>query len=55
MDHLDDKLVGRHKVVQLYTIVKPKVDRVPKINPRMPSKETTLADMLPGKMFLQKY
>lgn len=52
IDHLNDTLVGKHKVVQLYTIVKPKVDRVPKIIPGRPSKEITLADMLPGKMFL---
>lgn len=52
IDHLGDTMVGKHKVVQFYTIVKPKVDRVPKIIPGRPSKETTLADMLPGKMFL---
>jgi len=55
IDHLNDTMVGRHKVVQCYTIVKPKIDRVPKIIPGRPSKEVTLADMLPGKMFLQKY
>jgi hypothetical protein len=48
--------VGTTKVIKNFVIVKPKIDRVPRINPRLPPKEpVTLADQLPGKMFLQKY
>lgn len=56
IDHLNDREVGTTKVIKHFVLVKPKIDRVPKINPRLPPKEpVTLADMLPGKMFLQKY
>jgi hypothetical protein len=56
IDHTADPDIGLTKVIRLFTLVKPKIDRVPKIHPRLGStQEKTLADMLPGKMFLQKY
>lgn len=56
IDHAADPDLGLTKVIRHFTLVKPKIDRVPKIHPRLGStQEKTLADMLPGKMFLQKY
>jgi hypothetical protein len=45
IDHSLDREVGATKVIKNFVIVKPKIDRVPKINPRLPPKEpVTLAD-----------
>jgi len=45
VDHSLDREVGATKVVKHFVIVKPKIDRVPKINPRLPPKEPlTLGD-----------
>ena len=58
VNHENDREIGTTKVIKHLTVVKPRVDRVPKILPNSPQAKDppTLADMLSGgRLFLQKY
>ena len=49
--HANDKIIGIKKIISHYTIVKPRVERVHFVEK---SNSGSLADLLSGKMFLQK-
>ena len=51
VDHSHDKVLGTHKIIANYTIVKPRVERVHFVGK---SSVGSLSDFLSSKMFLQK-
>ena len=54
LDHSGDREIGTTKVIKHLTVVKPRVDRVPKF--KADSAPPTLADFISqGRTFLQKY
>ena len=52
VDHSNDRIIGKNKIIRYYTIVKPRVERVHFVEK---SNGASLEDLLSGKMFLQKY